>query len=551
MNRDEIESLIVQLGSTQGGWVGDAQRDVAHRALVARTGLDLGPDAGPWRTWLHDRGGQRPVRSPFPKTAPAPAPLSPEQLAALEQLHEMGVVDEIEFRTQGYGLPSFTDPGDLFRYVDQREGRSVALFDDIHAYARDEAAREHFDRRVCELLGGEVVVHSRRPEPPSEGLRLRIANESYAILERPRQTLFTIFSKYVDEHRPGGRLWLDHRDRVWRLTDANEAAIRRKGVLWFRALNRAALGSVHPDVARAAAFFDELGADLSLSADQLAWNVNESNPSVDAARFGPHSQLIALAQGATRRYFRPAFKEAFALIAALSESVGQALTPPAKWDDEVGYASVLNPQLVAAGSPWRLLAVVGPFGEIRIVPVPEDRVGRLLEVLECVEAPQSKAGWSMPWRRKRRPHVERFSIGPIELPRIPNFREVAPGAPTIIIDTECVDDPDDYVSLVEEILAALADGEIALDSVVCTEEESLRRLVLRGGDRRWEAMLEGDTDWVDGEPLLVVLNEVAEGLGAERRFVAFADEAFGQEIGIAFVTQAERRALEMKGVIDP
>jgi hypothetical protein len=107
----------------------------------------------------------------------------------------------------------------------------------------------------------------------------------------------------------------------------------------------------------------------------------------------------------------------------------------------------------------------------------------------------------------------------------------------LVTDDECVDEPGDYRSVVDQ-LCDLTDGALRFGEVGCEERDGVRELTLRRGDRAWRALLDGHTAWVDRDPLLDALNQAAADLGLDRRFATFESGA-GQASGYAWVAAEE------------
>jgi hypothetical protein len=74
-----------------------------------------------------------------------------------------------------------------------------------------------------------------------------------------------------------------------------------------------------------------------------------------------------------------------------------------------------------------------------------------------------------------------------------------------------VDHASDYVKLVEAIFEHFGWSR---PSVSCVEEGGRRRLCIQRGEIAAEAELEGDTDWVDIQPLCALLNDALAGQAA-------------------------------------
>jgi hypothetical protein len=104
----------------------------------------------------------------------------------------------------------------------------------------------------------------------------------------------------------------------------------------------------------------------------------------------------------------------------------------------------------------------------------------------------------------------------------------------------------DYRGLVTD-LAGLADGHLKPDEITCVERAGKRHLTIVSAGRKYEALLEGNTDWADVPPLLVCLNEILTQARAPGRFYEQFAPTGGQEFAVAYATPDQVRALESEG----
>lgn len=114
-------------------------------------------------------------------------------------------------------------------------------------------------------------------------------------------------------------------------------------------------------------------------------------------------------------------------------------------------------------------------------------------------------------------------------------------------DGESVDDARDYVPLIAQI-ASITDGALRFDRVTCVEErDKTRVLTLAQGTRTWTGELQGDTDWIDNERLLAILNRVLADLGVSQQLRAIHHRDWGQELGVVFATAPQLEELRAAG----
>lgn len=531
MDRAKVEALIKQLEDAGAGWMGDAQREVSLRALRSESGQDLGADAAAWKAWLASLGGTLPAQRRRP-------PMSRELARILDALVEMGVVDEAEFlRTREMDRINPCDDLDsaLSRYLRDRNAKSVWLQDDLKTYCGDEYEIARFCESAKRLFGLDTRVEIVPDETNRHGFHISLGPLEQYIVENPRQQVFGLLCEYSDTLTDGRQLWLDHSDRAWYLSGENTAAIRRHDALRLRKINRDSPNEPHADVQEALRFFDRIGARLRLTQGQLAWRVCEYDPEIHPRRYSYHAQLIDLADAGVSLIIDD-FGEivsAEVLTRRVAPLVGEDVLAPRRCHDLEGFVSALNDQLNERGSPWHVLAIRLVYNRCRLLPVPIDRVAEISTVTECIAGHEDYT--------QRSSGLERFSFGVN-----PTIEEVAPGTPTVVLDGECVDGAADYVSVINNILGLTA-GEISLDVIECVEVDGYRQLTIAKETKTWKAKLHGETDYVDLEPLLKYLNKAAAKLGSKRRFVEFREILWGQEVGVAFVTKQEKRALKKSG----
>ena len=119
---------------------------------------------------------------------------------------------------------------------------------------------------------------------------------------------------------------------------------------------------------------------------------------------------------------------------------------------------------------------------LRFIPFPRNRIAALanwtsLVVGSDVGAAQSQTNASF-----------RFA-------KPPRLEDLVSAARLTVFDEECVDDPESYRDVVQDILA-LSGGVLQADYIDCDEDDEERRhLQITAGGEVFQADLEGGTDW--------------------------------------------------------
>jgi hypothetical protein len=116
------------------------------------------------------------------------------------------------------------------------------------------------------------------------------------------------------------------------------------------------------------------------------------------------------------------------------------------------------------------------------------------------------------------------------------------------LDRERVPAASDVEAVVDELLAIT--GGAAPDATCrCTERDGARRLTLSVEGRRFRTDLRGETDWIDLDPLLDVLNEALAHQGAPGRLHALDDGRRHQTTGIVYATDDQAAVLRRWGLL--
>ena len=348
--------------------------------------------------------------------------------------------------------------------------------------------------------------------------RIELAGEAAVLEGDPRHELYRLLCRVA--RRLGGdrRIVADASWHVW-WADDDELAQLRGRYMRFRAIDPDEPGRPLEQVRTARSRLDALGLEVDVSDAMMGWDLLEGTPAELIA------QLVIMGapgvsfngHGARRIYDqreRLGVQPAPALEEPLDDSLDDAIND---W----------NHELADAGSPYRLISMAATCGALpvgggeRIFFVPADRVAPLV-ALGIVdfghEAAAPEASTTLRrFRLERQAHRRAEDL-------------VAPER-FLITDGESVDAAEDYEHLVAD-LCQLAGSELSLERVTCHERQGVRELVVRISGHEATAELEGNTDWVDLPPLLAALNRAAEAAGASRRFYAFQEPDWGQEIGV-------------------
>jgi hypothetical protein len=132
---------------------------------------------------------------------------------------------------------------------------------------------------------------------------------------------------------------------------------------------------------------------------------------------------------------------------------------------------------------------------------------------------------------------------PVELPRLRAAEEILGEEHYLVGDLECVDAPSDYARVVADI--AQLCGPIDPIEVSCIEKEGARHLTLAARGLEYDAILTGDTDWLDLAPLLACLNRLLADAGAPGRLYDLPNS--GQGFAVGYATAEQAATLEREG----
>lgn len=117
-----------------------------------------------------------------------------------------------------------------------------------------------------------------------------------------------------------------------------------------------------------------------------------------------------------------------------------------------------------------------------------------------------------------------------------------------IIDSESVDDVKDYGNILK-IFSNLSDKKFSPIIKSLNEQDAVRSIEIEVNGRIHLTRLQGDTDYIDLKIIDFVNECLIDGGHTRKKFIAFIDSSFGQEVGIAFVGKSLLKGLsELAGI---
>lgn len=122
-----------------------------------------------------------------------------------------------------------------------------------------------------------------------------------------------------------------------------------------------------------------------------------------------------------------------------------------------------------------------------------------------------------------------------------SYKELLKGAYKII-DLESVDDVRDYEHVIK-IFADLSGGKFSPIIKSLSEQDAIRNIEIEINGVKYSTQLQGDTDYVDLKLIDFVNKCLIDNGHTRKRFIAFSDANFGQEIGVAFVSKSGLESL--------
>lgn len=121
------------------------------------------------------------------------------------------------------------------------------------------------------------------------------------------------------------------------------------------------------------------------------------------------------------------------------------------------------------------------------------------------------------------------------LPAVKRTRELVPEERRFSTETASIEEPGDYVTLVNE-LAGITGGALKLDGLRCSRAGKGYKLVGKAAGKAISATLERQSGWVDMERLTGFLDRALRASKSPRRL--FPDNGEG-DVGLLFATPEE------------
>jgi hypothetical protein len=129
-----------------------------------------------------------------------------------------------------------------------------------------------------------------------------------------------------------------------------------------------------------------------------------------------------------------------------------------------------------------------------------------------------------------------------------SYKELLKGSSHQIIDTESADDVKDY----EDILimfSKLSDGKFSPIIKSLNEQDAVRSIEIEINGRTHLTKVQGDSDYIDLRIIDFVNECLIDSGHTRKKFIAFIETSFGQEVGIAFVSKSLLKSLsELKSI---
>lgn len=493
MKRATVVSLLEQLERMA---LGAPDRAGVVAGLMKETGMDWGDDVGAWRAWW-DVVVSNPVLMQVWSGAQ-----DDELTRRLAPLRATGLVDEDEL-SQAMNNPLLRQNHDA--YLRKHDGPSIRLSEALTLAAGRPEERRHVAARLRRALRTDVAVAVTASEV---GITVTIGDLTQTVNDPPG--FAQAMQAWLTREGRGRVVRVDDQGRAWALTPENLAAIRSHLKLRFRLLGAEAPGRPHPSVAGAVSDLLAAGLDVQAPPAKLAWEVFEGE--------SLHEQVLQLGELGPALAWRVTPRE----VASLEQLTGLSLPDVRPTGTAQELLREVNREL--RGRDHRVGAVHMPGKRVRAFLVPVGSIEPLRKLVSLI----------------------------CEL--APTIEELVPAGRLARFDAERVGRAEYYLPLVADVLA-LAGSALQPTQVECSEEpppraadeEPKRRLRLTWRRKTFEALLEGNTDWVDVEGLVECLNRLATHAGLTHRFCEVRDKMWGQEAGVAFVTTGERDALARAG----
>lgn len=378
----------------------------------------------------------------------------------------------------------------------------------------DAIAARQLQREIVLVFGEEA--RPRITAIDGRGVKFALANAPEVEIARDHQAqIFRYLHAWTTVHRREHRLCLEGGENIRLFTRDELDEARKSGLFTFHKLHPTELGRPHPEVEAAWDRLCALGLELHVPLRDRAWKMFEERRDLTY-----ESQLISLDGGGMELVKEdfPSVVRPKHLFVKLAKMLGTEIRDSDRAQTLRAVIEHVNDELAKERSPYHLLVMRDRLpGRLRILPAPIDRVHALLALLPLtgdLRIPARRPSTMADFSFRKRP-------------------EPAADAPSLIFDGECIERPEKYVELVEQMLA-LSGGTLSASSIACVEEQARRRLTIESNGQRFEATLDGDGDWIDLPPLLLCLNDLAKASGVKRRFREFRELDWGREIGVAF-----------------
>jgi hypothetical protein len=111
-----------------------------------------------------------------------------------------------------------------------------------------------------------------------------------------------------------------------------------------------------------------------------------------------------------------------------------------------------------------------------------------------------------------------------------------------VIDLESVDDVKDYEHIIKT-LVDLSGGKLSPVIKSLSEQDAVRNIEIEINGVKYSTQLQGDTDYVDLKVIDFANKCLVDNGHTRKKFIAFSDPNFGQEIGVAFASKSGLKAL--------
>lgn len=118
-----------------------------------------------------------------------------------------------------------------------------------------------------------------------------------------------------------------------------------------------------------------------------------------------------------------------------------------------------------------------------------------------------------------------------------------------IIDLESVDNVRDYEHVIK-VFSDLSVGKFFPTIKSLSEQNASRNIEVEINEVKYSTQLQGNTDFIDLKFIDFVNKCLIDNGHTRKKFVAFNDASFGQEIGVAFVSKSGLKALRQLNTLE-